>query len=60
LNLLGLGSVFRIEHAADHPLIKVEAAGEFRVADALIAHGQVERKPQRHGHQRWPHLAGEA
>ena len=62
LDLLGLGGVFGIEHAADHALVESQTAGQIGVVDLLIAHRQVERElrrqPQRHGHQALTTLCG--
>ena len=62
LYFLGPGGVFGIEHAADHPLMESQAAGQLGVADAPIAHGQAEREfgrqPQRHGYQALAALCG--
>ncbi len=62
LNLLGFRAVFGIEHSADYPLMDPQSPCEFRVADALIAHGQVERElrgqPEWHRNQALTTLRG--
>jgi hypothetical protein len=42
LNLLRSRVVVRVEHAAHHGLTDVDAAGQFRLADAKLANRPVE------------------
>src|SRR5438552_494999 len=42
LQLLGLGGVVRVEHAADDGLADAEAARQLAVRDPLLTHGGVE------------------
>ena len=63
LDLFSLCGVLRIEHPAHDALMNTQSSGQFRIADALVAHGQVQgqfrRQPQRYGIRRWPRLGAE-
>jgi hypothetical protein len=62
LDLLRLGGVLGIEHAADHSFVNPQAACGIGVVDLARAHRQVERQfrrqPKRHGRQSLPTLRG--